>query len=133
MLLRPKSKNTDWEDGPMEGAPFDHSAVPNTFYFDVESIGNLEPDTIVQQGIKVLQQKLAAVLQDLTGDDGAAVRGNDDYEPRSPGMNGTNGGDYAMEHGFTTPYGGGGGTSAWGGGATPYGATPYGQGTNGWS
>ena len=132
-LVRPESKNKEDEVPALESAPFDYNAVPEAFYFDVESIGNLEPDAVVQQGIKVLQQKLAAVLQDLTGDDSVAGRGGDDYEPRSPGMNGANGGDYAMEHGYTTPYGGGaGGASAWGGGATPYGATPYGQ-SNGWA
>ena len=113
----------------MEGAPFDYNAEPNTFYFDVESIGNLEPDVIVQQGIKVLQQKLAAVIQELTGDDGG--RDADGYEPREPGAG--PGGEYGMDGGYTTPFGaGGGGASAWGGGAaTPYGATPYGQNT-GW-
>lgn len=106
-------------------------AQPHTFYYDVESIGNLEPDAVVHQGIKVLQQKLAAVIQELTGDVGGG-RPGDDYEPRSP-TNGIDGGgaDYNMEQGYTTPYGGGGGASAWGGGATPYGATPYGN--SGWA
>lgn len=35
-------------------------------------------------------------------------------------------GGYGGGEGYTTPYiNGGGATSAWGGGATPYGATPY--------
>ena len=125
---RPKSKNAEWEDPPVEGAPFDYHAKPETFYFDVESVGNLEPDIVVQQGIKVLQQKLAAVIQELTGDESG--RGADGYEPKSP-TTGTGGPDYGMDHGFTTPFGGGGGASAWGGAATPYGATPYGQ--SGWA
>ena len=130
---RPKSKNAEWEDPSVEGAPFDYNAIADIFYFDVESIGNLEPDTVVQLGIKVLQQKLAAVIQELTGDESGA--GADGYEPKSP-TNGM-GADYGMDHGFTTPFGGpgagasGGGASAWGGAATPFGATPYGQG--GWA
>lgn len=79
-----------------------------------------------------MQTKLAAVIQELTGDEGRG--GGDEYEPRSPGaMNGAASGDYAMDGGYTTPYGNGGGASAWGGGGqTPYGATPYGQ-NNGWA
>lgn len=120
--------------------------MPSLFYFDVESVGSLEPDAIIQQGIKVLQQKLAAVIQELTGAGDGGARGlNGDAMamdmngygagPRSPDMNGVGlgGRDYDMDHGYTTPFvnggGGGGGASAWGGGGgtTPYGATPYGQ------
>jgi DNA-directed RNA polymerase II subunit RPB3 len=132
---RPKSKNATWEEPPLEGAAFNYDAVPDSFYFAVESIGNLDPDSVVQQGIKALQQKLAAVIQELTGDEPRG--GGDDYEPRSPGLGGGIGGgagaEFAVDHGYTTPYGNGGATSAWGGagGATPYGATPYGQ-NNGW-
>ena len=124
---RPKSKNAEWEDPSVEGAPFDYNAVPEAFYFDVESIGSLEPDAIVQQGIKVLQQKLAAVIQELTGDEGdRGVNGADGYEPKSP-VNGTGGADYGMDHGFATPFGGGGGggASSWGGMATPYGQSGW--------
>lgn len=136
MISRPKSKYADWEEPPQEGEPFDYDAVPDRFYFEVESIGNLEPDAIIQQGIKVLQQKLATVIQDLA-DSGAEANGiNGGFDaPRSPdvGMNG----QPWQEQGYTTPYGNG-NASAWGavgaGAATPYGATPYGQnGTNGWS
>lgn len=122
--------------------PFDYDAKPSTFYFDVDSIGNLEPDAVVQQGIVVLQRKLATVLSSLTGTsdedgdaagvdhrngvdgvDGAGGRSPDAYEPPE-----------GMDTGGFTAYGagigaGGGGQSVWGGagGATPYGATPYGQ------
>ena len=83
---------------------------------------------MVQQGIKVLQQKLAAVLQELTGGDDSdrngEMNGTEGFGdgPRSP--------DAIGDQGFTTPFVNGGATSAWGGGATPYGATPYGHG--GW-
>jgi len=128
---RPKSKNAAWEEAPIEGANFNYDATPGVFYFDVESIGNLEPDAVIQQAIKVMQQKLAAVIQELAGDEGRG--GGDEYEPRSPsGMNGVATTDYAMDDGYRTAYGNGGNSSAWGGGQTPYGATPYGQNT-GWA
>lgn len=130
----PKSKYAEWEEPPQEGEPFDYDAVPERFYFEVESAGNLDPDVIIQQGIKVLQQKLATVIQELTEGDGTTNGMNGGYDaPRSPdvGMNG----QPWQEQGYTTPYGNG-NASAWGGAgaATPYGATPYGQnGANGWS
>ena len=119
----PKSKNAAWDEPPQEGEPFNYDAAPTKFYFEVESIGNLEPDAVVQQGIKVMQQKVAAVIQELTGDEGR----NGDYAMRSPdGMNGGMGNEYSMDQGYTTPFVNGGGQSAWGGGMTPFGATPYG-------
>ena len=132
---RPKSKYAEWEDPAQEGEPFDYDAVPERFYFEVESIGNLEPDAIIQQGIKVLQQKLAAVIQDLSADGTTnGINGDGGYDaPRSPDV-GMNGGGW-QDPGYSTPYGNNGNTNGWGaGGATPYGATPYGQnGQNGWN
>lgn len=133
MHHRPLSKYAEWEDPPQEGEPFDFDAVPERFYFEVESAGNLEPDAIIQQGIKVLQQKLAAVIQDLT-DGEAETNGINGFDaPRSPDIN-MNG--QWQDQGYTTPYGNGADqTNTWGnaGAATPYGATPYGQnGANGW-
>ncbi|KAI4267713.1 MAG: hypothetical protein Q9180_004221 [Flavoplaca navasiana] len=124
----PKSHNAAWEDALQDGEPFDFSANPSKFYFDVESIGNLEPDAVVLQGIKVMQQKLALVIQELSGDDR-----NGDADgfggPRSPdGMQA--GGDYGLNQGYTTPFGDTGGQTMYGGGTTPFGATPYGQ--SGW-
>ena len=99
----------------------------------------------MQQAIKVLQQKLAAVLQELAGSGTTAGGGDVDVDgnedgfgaggPRSPdGLANGSGTQYEPE-GFTTPYVNPGATSAWGGGAaTPYGAanaTPY--RTSGWN
>ena len=131
---RPKSKNAIWEEPAQEGEAFKHDATPAGFYFDIESVGSLEPDAVVQQGIKVMQQKLAKVIQELTGDEGRNGM-NEDGDgfggARSPdAMNG--GGDYGMDQGYTTPFVNTGSASAWGGNATPYGATPYGQ-NNGWA
>jgi DNA-directed RNA polymerase II subunit RPB3 len=85
---------------------------------------------VIQQGIRLLQQKLAAVIQSLSG----AGEGGDDGDgfgadgARTPDATGVNGFGNAPDPGFTTPYGQG-NTSVWGG-QTPYGATPYGQ--SGW-
>ncbi|TGZ85639.1 insert subdomain of RNA polymerase alpha subunit [Ascodesmis nigricans] len=123
----PPSKFADWEDPPQEGEVFDYDAVPNTFYMDVESVGSMAPDEIMQQGIKYLQQKLMDVMKGLNGED----QMEDDGGLRSPGADG---GDYQMGgmgggQGYETPFGGQDGRTPYGGG---YGATtPY--GTNGWA
>lgn len=96
---------------------------------DVESIGNLEPDMIIQQGIFVLQKKLALTVSELTGEgenghaagpEDAEMMGAGDpdaYEPPE-GMDGNMGGY---------------GNAPWGASAqTPYGATPYGQSSYGY-
>ena len=82
---------------------------------------------IVQQGISVLQRKLASIISSLSGTEGAdrngivdddmmGVRSPDAYEPPE-----------GIDGGFTSYAGGG--ASAWGASAaTPYGATPYGAG-----
>ena len=130
LCIRPVSKNKEWEEEPQDGEPFDYSAVPSQFYINVESIGNLEPDACVQQAIKVMQQKLAAVLQELAGGDSAGEEGADGFGGPD-GADGMQAGAYEPE-GYTTPYVNPGATSAWGGGATAYGgaATPYGVGWN---
>ncbi|KAH8677347.1 RNA polymerase Rpb3/RpoA insert domain-containing protein [Xylariales sp. PMI_506] len=118
----PKSQYAAWEDPPAEGEPFDYDAVPNRFYFEVESAGNLDPDTIIKEGIQELQNKLAALIVGLGESDG--TNGYDG--PRSPDAN-MDGAGWAAD-GYTTPYGNGGNQSAWGGGGTtPYGQTPYGN------
>jgi DNA-directed RNA polymerase II subunit RPB3 len=108
---------------PAEDEPFDYDAVPTRFFFDVETVGGLDPNQIVERGIKGLQEKLASVIHELTGSGGP----DGDFDgARSPDMNGGYG-----DAGYTTPGGYGGGGSSWGGAnngsTTPYGATPYGQ------
>ncbi|KAI4089836.1 MAG: hypothetical protein L6R37_007991 [Teloschistes peruensis] len=124
----PKPENAKWEDPPQDGEPFDYSVQPSKFYFDVESIGNLESDAVVLQGIKVLQQKLALVIQELSGDD---RNGDADGFGGDRSLDGLQGGaDYGVDQGYTTPFGNTGGQTMYGGGTTPFGATPYGQ--SGW-
>ena len=61
----PLSKNATWEEPAKDGARFDYNAEPDRFYFDVESIGSMQPDEILCQGIKCLKQKLAVVVTEL--------------------------------------------------------------------
>lgn len=128
----PISDNANFEgDPPQEGEPFNYDAVPGQFYFNLETVGGLEPDTIMLQGVKVLQQKLAEVIGELTGGDRGGMDGTYGGGPRSPDLNGGAGTAYGggMDQGYTTPYGGpGGNASVWGGAATPFGAQPYGGG-----
>jgi DNA-directed RNA polymerase II subunit RPB3 len=93
----------------------------------VESIGNLEPDAIIQNGIKVLQNKLAAVIQDLTASDGHTNGNGTDVYDEAAADDGMNGAQPWQGQGYTTPYGNNGDASWNAGAATPYGATPYGQ------
>ncbi|KAF2460604.1 DNA-directed RNA polymerase [Lineolata rhizophorae] len=124
----PVSQNAKWEDPPQEGEPFNYDAEPDRFYFNVETVGGLEPDMVIQQGIKVLQQKLALVIAELTAGDDRPAEDPDAFGVQSP----DGAANYGMDGGFTTSFGNGGAASAWGGGQTPYGATPYGQSAQGW-
>lgn len=87
----------------------------------------IEPDNIIHEGIKVLQQKVAALIHGLGENDGM----DGEYDgPRSP--EGLDGGAPWQDQGYTTPYAGAGNASAWGGGgATAYGTTPYGNSGSG--
>ena len=122
-ISRPVSDNAAWEPPSNPDQPFDYDAEPNTFYLDVESIGNLEPDMIIQQGIVALQRKLATTVSVLTGE--AEGHGAEDAD-----MMGAGDADYEPPEGIDgnlTTYGNG-VAGAWGASAqTPYGATPYGQ------
>ncbi|KAF4552021.1 DNA-directed RNA polymerase II subunit RPB3-like protein [Elsinoe fawcettii] len=144
----PESKNVGWESPPVQGEAFDYDAEPDKFYINLEGTGVMPPDQILHSGIRVLQQKLATVIQELQhagstnlNDANGMVNGGN----RSPDLmdtgNGTayGGGTAYGDAGYTTPaYGGGAGAgSAWGGGgnqggATPFGATPYGRSGQNW-
>jgi len=130
VLLRPEDEERINLDGgpPAEDEPFDYDAVPTRFFFDVETVGGMEPDQIVTRGISTLQTKLASIIKEISGGDD----GNEDFGGgQSPTLNGGYGN---ADPGYTTP-GYGGNNSVWGngnagpaGGTTPYGATPYGGG-----
>lgn len=118
-------KNGEMEPPPQEGEPFDYQAEPRKFYFNLEGVGTMPPDTIFHQGIKTLQQKLAGVVHELGATSDPSLPNGFDQSANggmSPDMNGAG-----------TAYGGYGGASAYGGmsaygqgGMTP-GAQPYGQ------
>ncbi|MBE3048466.1 hypothetical protein IMZ48_39380, partial [Candidatus Bathyarchaeota archaeon] len=119
---------------PQEGEAFNYNAVPDRFYYEVEGIGTLEPNEIVQGGIRVIQQKLAGLIHLVSGKGGDGMD-TDFGGPKSPEMDGPN---PWQDGGYTTPYGNGGSgaQSSWGGAATtPYATTtPYGSsGQSGWS
>lgn len=94
----------------------------------------MEPDQIVQSGIRVLQQKIGGLLKGLDPRKygGEEATGGEFDGPRSPDMNMEGGTTPWQDGGYTTPYGGGnntaygGGNTAYGGGGG-YGTTPYGQ------
>jgi len=132
----PLSTNAEWEEPEAENATFDFNAEPGAFYFDVETVGGLEPDALMQSGIKVLQLKLAAIMEELrnTGEEGRADGGAGANAAHQDGGYG----------GASTRYGDGSGTqydtayqrdggSIWGGATaqpgngTAYGATSYAQ------
>ena len=137
---RPKSKYADWEEPAQEGEPFDYDSAPNRFFIELESVGNMEPDQIVHEGIKELQSKFANLILGLEEDKtGGMGGGAGDGGGRSPGGMDADGGDpwSSGGQGFSTEYGNG-GQSSWGGGVgggtTPYNTTtPYGNaGKSGW-
>lgn len=136
-------KNGPMEAPPVEGEPFDYNAEPRTFYFGLESVGTMPPDAIFHQGVKVLQQKLAGVIQELGATSDPSVPNGFDQNGGSGSPGGFGGqatayggqsayggrsayGGPPPDAGFQTP--GYGGASAYGGqgGMTP-GALPYGQ------
>jgi len=131
----PVSENSKLEPTPDESSHFDYTAEPNQFYITLETVGTLDAETCFQQGIKVLQTKLAEIVHALSpqAQNGGA---GDDYEPQSPQPGGgytSYGGGAGYGAGGQSAYGGGGAQTPYGGGSgTAYGgggggATPYGQ------
>lgn len=128
----PATKNAPEEEPyvAQPGEPTVPEDKPQRFYFDVETVGGLEPDAVVQQGIRVLQQKLARIIKDVS--EGGKEAG-DNYAARSPERVDGFGGATRYGPGYETQYQRDGQGSVWGqvggqmGGATPYGSTPYRQ------
>uniref|UniRef100_A0A060TFM9 DNA-directed RNA polymerase II subunit RPB3 n=1 Tax=Blastobotrys adeninivorans TaxID=409370 RepID=A0A060TFM9_BLAAD len=86
----PRSRNADWEEPPKDGEPFDFNAVPDKFYMDLETVGQIRPRDVVLKGVSTLQQKLAEIIMALEseekgrqapgtayGDPGMAMGGDD--------------------------------------------------------
>ena len=125
-------------------------APQNQYYINLEGTGVMPPDQILHSGIKVLQQKLATLIQELSGVDhnmqNSNMAGGQSPDMMDMAGQGTAYGgntSYGGE-GYATPFGGAGAgagaSSAWGGGqagaapgggsTTPFGATPYGRSGN---
>lgn len=123
---RPISENARFEPRPEDSDKFDYDAEPEKFYFNLETIGSVDPDRCLQQGIVVLQKKLADTIAALTPRQEDTGIGPSGYAPESPGRGG-------MAGGYGTEYGGAysihGGQTSYGDGRTPYGAgmTAYGN------
>lgn len=84
-------QNVDWEEEPEQdenGKPvYDMNAEAEQFFFKVETVGGLSPDAVVLEGIRVLQQKLALVIQELAKGSG----GGGGNQGGNAGANGVNG------------------------------------------
>lgn len=79
--------NSDWEDADERADVANNpDAQPSAFFYNLESVGVLEPDEIVEGGVRSLQLKLTELLQALNpAQDGMngmnGVDAGDDYEP----------------------------------------------------
>ncbi|KAK5175044.1 RNA polymerase II subunit 3 [Saxophila tyrrhenica] len=131
----PLTANADWEEPPQEGQRFEYEAEPDSFYINLEGTGVMPPDSVMHNGIRTLQEKLANVIKGLSDEGDAGVpNGMGGGSPMDGVMNGggTAYGNQTAYGGGMSAYGGGvGGQSAYGGnmGAfSSYGgaATPYG-------
>ncbi|KAJ1835562.1 RNA polymerase II subunit 3 [Coemansia sp. RSA 2711] len=78
----PLSKNAEEETENDPDAPFNYRAEPTTFYFNVETVGSLEPQAVVVKATRVLQEKLGALQLALEEDQNPDTTANmDDAEP----------------------------------------------------
>jgi DNA-directed RNA polymerase II subunit RPB3 len=102
-------RNAQWEDvDDQADAANDPDAKPSAFFFDLETVGVLEADEVVEGGVKALQNKLVEIMTAL---DPPAALGDgmngdgDDYEPMDQGYDA---GGYGGGYGPPGGYGGGG-------------------------
>ncbi|KAJ2746812.1 RNA polymerase II subunit 3 [Coemansia sp. BCRC 34301] len=78
----PLSKNAEEEMENDPDAPFDFKAEPTTFYFNVETVGCLKPQSLVYMATRVLQEKLGGLQLALDEDQNPESNANmDDAEP----------------------------------------------------
>ncbi|KAJ2384476.1 RNA polymerase II subunit 3 [Coemansia sp. RSA 2559] len=78
----PLSKNALEEQESDPNMPFDFRAEPTTFYFNVETIGSLEPQRVVMTATRVMQEKFGDLQVALDVPQDQDVNANmDDGEP----------------------------------------------------
>ncbi|KAI9482319.1 RNA polymerase II subunit 3 [Coemansia sp. RSA 989] len=78
----PLSKNAEEEKEADPDAPFDFKAEPTTFYFNVETVGSLDPQQVVLTATRVLQEKLVGLQLALEEDQNPGAGANmEDAEP----------------------------------------------------
>ncbi|KAJ2058806.1 RNA polymerase II subunit 3 [Coemansia sp. S146] len=77
----PLSKNAEEEMENDPDAPFDFKAEPTTFYFNVETVGSLKPQSLVYMATRVLQEKLGGLQLALDEDQNPESNAMDDAEP----------------------------------------------------
>ena len=61
----PLSKNAENEDPPDETGPFDFRRKADRFYFDVETVGGMSPQEVVETGLNLLLIRTAEVAHNL--------------------------------------------------------------------
>ncbi|KAJ2697378.1 RNA polymerase II subunit 3 [Coemansia sp. IMI 203386] len=67
----PLSKNAEEEVENDPDAPFDFKAEPSVFYFNVETVGSMNPQDVVMMGTRVLQESLSGLQLALDNDQNA--------------------------------------------------------------
>ncbi|KAJ2723478.1 RNA polymerase II subunit 3 [Coemansia sp. Benny D115] len=77
----PLSKNALEETEVDPDAPFDYKAEPSIFYFNVETVGSLEPQAVVIKATRVLQEKLSTLQLALDEDQNPESNNMDDGDP----------------------------------------------------
>ncbi|GMM35010.1 DNA-directed RNA polymerase II core subunit [Saccharomycopsis crataegensis] len=114
----PKSDYCAYEEPPNPDEKFDYTAKPNNFYFDVETVGTINPNEVILRGIRELRNKVAGVIYSL---DEIVARNANEGNAENIG-----GAGFGTVYGGATQYGGTAyGGTAYGGG-TQYGGTAYG-------
>ena len=98
-------RNANWEDQDQQAdASIDPDAKPSAFFFDIESVGILEPDEIVEGGVRALQMKLSDIIAALKPQSDANAMNGDGMD--GYGQNPEYGADaYGQGYGATGGYG----------------------------